>query len=51
MHQMTLKRHQLQGSSNKRISELKDRLFKTTQLEDNEEEKEGNKESLQKLGG
>lgn len=50
MHQMTLKRHQLQGSSNRGIIELKDRLFKTTQLEDNEEKKKGIKKACKNLG-
>ena len=47
---MTLKRHQLQGRSNRRISELKDRLFKTTQLEDNEDKKKGVRKLAKTLG-
>lgn len=50
MHQMTLKRHQLQGRSSRRISEIKDRLFKTIQLEDNEEKKKGIKKACKNFG-
>lgn len=47
---MTLKRYQLQGRSNRRISELKDRLFRTTQLEDNEDKKKGVKKACKNFG-